>query len=92
MNNAVHWAAVEQALPRAEGVVEGRWTVEVEYRVPLEADDEPELAVVRTDDGFGVLARVRRRDPSVRRGATGPCVDCTVWVRHSSSSQAAGAW
>jgi acyl-ACP thioesterase len=52
VNNAVHWAAVEQALQRADGTVEGPWTVELEYRAPLEADDEPDLAVVRTSDGF----------------------------------------
>jgi acyl-ACP thioesterase len=52
VNNAVHWAAVEQALQRIDGAVDGGWAVEMEYRAPLEADDEPDLAVVRTDDGF----------------------------------------
>ena len=60
VNNAVHWAAVEEALQHRdggveggiEGGVEGRWMVELEYRAPLEAVDEPDLAVVRTPDGF----------------------------------------
>ena len=52
VNNAVHWAAVEQVLQSVGGVVDGGWTVEVEYRAALEADDEPDLAVVRTADGF----------------------------------------
>ena len=52
VNNAVHWAAVEQVLCRSVGAVVGRWVVEVEYRAPLEADDDPDLAVVSTGDGF----------------------------------------
>ena len=52
VNNAVHWAAVEQVLQSVGGVGDGGWTVELEYRAPLEADDEPDLAVVRTADGF----------------------------------------
>ena len=52
VNNAVHWAAVEQVLQRADGAAGGRWTVELEYRAALEADDEPDLALVRTADGF----------------------------------------
>jgi acyl-ACP thioesterase len=52
VNNAVHWAAVEQVLQRLDAVGAREWTVELEYRAPLEADDEPALAMVRTDDGF----------------------------------------
>jgi len=57
VNNAVHWAAVEQVLQTnhaasGDGALRGPWTVELEYRAALEADDEPELAVVRTADGF----------------------------------------
>ena len=51
VNNAVHWAAVEEVL-RGSGTVGSGWTVEMEYRAPLEADDKPDLAVTRTDDGF----------------------------------------
>jgi acyl-ACP thioesterase len=51
VNNAVHWAAVEEVL-RAGGTLDGTWSVEMEYRAPLEADDKPELVMVRTDDGF----------------------------------------
>jgi acyl-ACP thioesterase len=51
VNNAVHWAAVEEVV-RAVGTPDGRWNVEMEYRAPLEADDGPELVSVRTDDGF----------------------------------------
>jgi acyl-ACP thioesterase len=52
VNNAVHWAAVEEVLRGRGGPGDGSWAVEVEYRAPLEADDEPDLAVVGTDDGF----------------------------------------
>jgi acyl-ACP thioesterase len=57
VNNAVHWAAVEEVLRGVAtsdggGVGEDTWTVEMEYRAPLEADDKPDLAVLRTDDGF----------------------------------------
>jgi acyl-ACP thioesterase len=61
VNNAVHWAAVEEVLRgtadsgdrgAVAGNVDGKWVVEMEYRAPLEADDKPDLAVVRTDDGF----------------------------------------
>jgi acyl-ACP thioesterase len=52
VNNAVHWAAVEEVLCRRGGPGDGAWAVEVEYRAPLEAADEPDLAVLGTDDGF----------------------------------------
>jgi len=57
VNNAVHWAAVEEVMQGSAGpgdgdAIGGGWTVEMEYRVALEADDEPDLAVVRTEDGF----------------------------------------
>jgi hypothetical protein len=50
VNNAVHWAAVEEAM--AGRVPErGGLAVEMEYRAALEADDHPQLAVVRRDTG-----------------------------------------
>ena len=52
VNNSVHWAAVEQVLQRSDGAIRDGWTVELEYRAALEADDEPDLAVVPTSDGF----------------------------------------
>jgi acyl-ACP thioesterase len=52
VNNAVHWAAVEEVLRGTAAALDRRWTVELEYRAPLEADDKPDLAVVRTHDGF----------------------------------------
>jgi acyl-ACP thioesterase len=52
VNNAVHWAAVEEVLGRAADAKDGGWTVEMEYRAPLEADDKPDLAVVHKPDGF----------------------------------------
>ena len=70
MNNAVHWAAVEEVLQRTDDAVDGGWTVELEYRVPLEADDEPDLAVVRHDDGFACwleCAAVTRASAVARR-------------------------
>jgi acyl-ACP thioesterase len=56
VNNAVHWAAVEQVLQSdaatGDRELDDGWAVELEYRAALEADDEPDLAVVRTADGF----------------------------------------
>ena len=54
VNNAVTLAAVEDVL-RAEGVAEAAapWTAEVEYRVPIDPDDRPELVFTR--DSAGVL-------------------------------------
>ena len=52
VNNAVHWAAVEEVLRGTAAALDRGWTVELEYRAPLEADDKPDLAVVRTHDGF----------------------------------------
>jgi acyl-ACP thioesterase len=56
VNNAVHWAAVEDVLrgttEAMDGALDEEWHVEMEYRAPLEADDEPDLAVVHADDGF----------------------------------------
>jgi hypothetical protein len=56
VNNAVHWAAVEEVL-RVTGGAAGASEltglfVEMEYRAPLEADDKPDLALLRTDEGF----------------------------------------
>jgi len=77
VNNAVHWAAVEQVLqsghaPTGNGAVGTGWTVEVEYRAALEADDEPDLAVVRTADGFSCWLEcdgtTRASAVAVRRG------------------------
>jgi acyl-ACP thioesterase len=52
VNNAVHWAAVEEVMRGTAAALDRGWTVELEYRAPLEADDKPDLAVVRTSDGF----------------------------------------
>ena len=49
VNNAVHWQAVEQALPTA-----GRLRAELDYRQPVEVDDELALAVF--DDCVALLA------------------------------------
>jgi acyl-ACP thioesterase len=75
VNNAVHWAAVEEVLRGIRGaateVLTGEWWVEMEYRAALEADDEPELVMVRTDDGFACWLECdgTTRASAVARGA-----------------------
>ncbi len=59
INNAVHWQAVEDTLP-----VTGRLRAELDYRQPLDLDDELELApfdnclAFVTGDGVKAVARV----------------------------------
>ena len=49
---AVSLAAIEDVL-RAEGAVEapGPWTVEIEYRAPIDPDEVPELVWTHGPDG-----------------------------------------
>ena len=59
VNNAVHWQAVEDTL-----TVTGRLRAELDYRQPLDLDDERELArfgnclALVTRDGVKAVARV----------------------------------
>ena len=59
MNNAVHWQAVEHALP-----VAGRLRAELDYRQPLDLEDELELATfdnclaLLSEDAVKAVARI----------------------------------
>ena len=59
VNNAVHWQAVEHVLP-----VTGRLRAELDYRQPIDLDEELELApfdnclAFVTGDGVKAVARV----------------------------------